>query len=78
VGDDMSAAVYATIQDRDGAAVRIGAQVSTDAESGRPYVSVWRSGGLALGGFWLDRFEGGKLTARTLVALLTVPSAVAS
>lgn len=66
-----SRSVYVSIPVEGGNPIRLGACVSTDAESGRPYVAVWRSGGGSIGGYWLDRFPGGKLTVKTLADFMS-------
>lgn len=62
--------IYTNAHDKQGRPIRVGAQVSTDPATGSPYVSVWLAGGPAIGGYWLHRFEGGKLTPATLRNLL--------
>lgn len=58
----MTRAVYATVN-----GTRVGAQVDN---ANPEMVAVWLVGGGQLGGYRLDRFEGRKLTARTLAAVL--------
>lgn len=60
----MAMLVYA-----DTDAGRLGAQLYKEGD----LVAVWIVGGGQLGGYKIDRFEGGKLTASTLRKLFEIP-----
>lgn len=60
----MSRAIYA-----DTDAGELGAQLRDDGRS----VSVWRVHGPAIGGYRIERFESGKLTAASLRKLFERP-----
>ena len=63
---------YFTIHEPRGDILRIGAAIDNAASSaaGEPLVHLWVSNGPSLGGYRLSRFEGAKITAKTVTAVL--------
>lgn len=61
--------VYATVKDRNGDDLRIGATVYPDGDTdGNDIVFIHKSNGGWMGGFRLDSLKGSKLTAANLRA----------
>lgn len=65
-------AKYFTIHEPHGDTLRVGAAIDNAAVSaaGEPLVHLWMSNGPSFGGFRLSRFEGGRITAKTIAEVL--------
>ena len=64
----MTRATYATVQGKT-QPVRLAAQLAYTGDDTERMVDVWIVGGGSLGLYRLERFDGGKLTPKTLAAL---------